>query len=72
MQSEIRAKQQLLEELKKIRSAYLATKQRLDEADKKVSVICGVRDKDDIEKLDVGFEIEDDMTWVMHMEHRRV
>ncbi|EJW74603.1 hypothetical protein WUBG_14488 [Wuchereria bancrofti] len=36
LQSEIRAKQQLLEELKKIRSAYLATKQRLDESDKQV------------------------------------
>lgn len=36
LQSEIRAKQQLLDELKNIRSAYLATKQRLDEADKKV------------------------------------
>ncbi|MCP9262591.1 Serine/threonine-protein kinase Genghis Khan [Dirofilaria immitis] len=37
LQSEIRAKQQLLEELKKIRSAYLATKQRLDESDKQIA-----------------------------------
>ncbi|VDK67278.1 unnamed protein product [Onchocerca ochengi] len=37
LQSEIRAKQQLREELKKIRSAYLATKQRLDQSDKQIA-----------------------------------
>lgn len=37
LQSEIRAKQQLMEELKNTRSAYLATKQRLDEAENRVS-----------------------------------
>ncbi|VDM42560.1 unnamed protein product [Toxocara canis] len=37
LQSEIRAKQQLLEELKNTRSAYLATKQRLDEAEKQLA-----------------------------------
>ncbi|VDK40126.1 unnamed protein product [Gongylonema pulchrum] len=46
LQSEIRAKQQLQEELKKIRSAYLATKQRLDETDKKL----GAKDRE-IERL---------------------
>uniref|UniRef100_A0A0N5ADJ8 non-specific serine/threonine protein kinase n=1 Tax=Syphacia muris TaxID=451379 RepID=A0A0N5ADJ8_9BILA len=37
LQSEIRAKQQLMEDLKNTRSAYLATKQRLDEAEKRVA-----------------------------------
>lgn len=49
LQSEIRAKQQLLEELKKIRSAYLTTKQRLDESDKQVVMIfIYLADQDDI------------------------
>lgn len=43
LQSEIRAKQQLQEELKKTRSAYLATKQRLDEAEKRVCISNRVR-----------------------------
>ena len=38
LQSEIRAKQQLVEELKNTRSAYLATKQRLEGAEKDVSI----------------------------------
>jgi serine/threonine-protein kinase MRCK len=42
LQSEIRAKQQINDDLSKIRSAYLTTKQRLEEAEHRVCTKCTV------------------------------
>lgn len=57
LQSEIRAKQQINEELTKTRSAYLATKQRLEEADSQVADLQRELDRKDLQLEDLQRQI---------------
>lgn len=57
LQSEIRAKQQINEELTKTRSAYLATKQRLEETDAQVADLQRELDRKDLQLEDLQRQI---------------